>query len=163
MVVELNAPGALATCLYFDNFHLPVGSELRFETPSGVYDKTWVEGPLGAFENNDARRWTNNEVPGEAVLVTYECPLGVTEVAAMEISGLGYFACHQNFPAPWSHNNLRGGGSAECQIDVNCPEGGTWEDEKNSVVRLRITTDEGIRTVHWCSAWSTTRRATVGS
>lgn len=142
--LELNAPGALATCLYFDNFHLPVGSELRFETPSGVYDKTWVEGPLGAFENNDARRWTNNEVPGEAVLVTYECPLGVTEVAALEISGLGYFARHQNFPAPWSHNNLRGGGSAECQIDVNCPEGGTWEDEKNSVVRLRITTDEGI-------------------
>ena len=99
--LEFQAPGALATCLYFDDFHLPVGSELRFETPVGKYDKTWVEGPLGAFENNDARRWSNNEVPGESLLMIYECPLGVTEEAALDIDGLGYFARHQNFSAPW--------------------------------------------------------------
>ena len=142
--LEVQAPGALATCLYFDDFHLPVGSELRFETPDGAYDKTWVEGPLGAFENNDARQWSNNEVPGESLWMIYECPLGVTEQAALDIYGLGYFARHQNFPTPWQHNNVRGGGSAECQVDVNCPEGEGWECEKNSVVRLRITTAEGI-------------------
>ena len=142
--LEFQAPGALATCLYFDDFHLPVGSELRFETPVGKYDKTWVEGPLGAFENNDARRWSNNEVPGESLLMIYECPLGVTEEAALDIDGLGYFARHQNFSAPWQHNNLRGGGSGECQVDVNCPEGNSWECEKDAVVKLRITSGNGI-------------------
>ena len=142
--LEVQAPGALATCLYFDDFHLPVGSELRFETPEGAYDKTWVEGPLGAFENNDARRWSNNEVPGESVWMIYECPLGLTEQAALDIYGLGYFARHQNFPTPWQQNNVRGGGSAECQIDVNCPEGDSWECEKDAVVKLRITSGNFI-------------------
>ena len=136
--LNVDAPGALATCLYFDDFHLPLGSELFFETPEGVYEKTWVEGPVTAIENNQHRRWSNNEVPGESLTMIYSCPIGVTEEAALGINGLGFFVRHQNFPSPWSQADARVG-SGDCHVDVNCPEGDSWECEKDAVVRLRTT------------------------
>ena len=136
--LRVDAPGALATCLYFDNFHLPLGSELFFETPEGIYEKTWVEGPVTAIENNEHRRWSNNEVPGESLVMVYSCPLGVTEEAALDIDGAGFFVRHQNFPTPWQHAGSRGG-SGDCHVDVNCPEGDSWACEKDAVVKLRIT------------------------
>ena len=136
--LNVDAPGALATCLYFDDFHLPLGSELFFETPEGVYEKTWVEGPVTAIENNQHRRWSNNEVPGESLTMIYSCPIGVTEEDALGINGLGFFVRHQNFPSPWSQADARVG-SGDCHVDVNCPEGDSWECEKDAVVRLRTT------------------------
>jgi hypothetical protein len=141
MTVE--APGALATCLYFDDFHVPAGARLWFETPQGRYAETWVEGPVTSFENNDHRRWTNNEVPGDALVLIYEAPVGLTEAAALRVCGVGYFARHQRFPEPWLTSTERGGSEA-CQVDVNCPEGDSWECEKDAVVKLRITQAGGI-------------------
>ena len=142
--LQVDAPGALATCLYFDNFHLPVGSQLRFETPAEKYDQTWVEGPINSSENNDHHRWSNDEVPGESLVMIYECPMGIVGEAALGINGLGFFARHQNFPSPWGASEVRGGGSGECQVDVNCPEGDSWECEKDAGVKLRITSAMGI-------------------
>ena len=39
------APGGEATCVYFDDFHLPAGVELRFQTPEGRYAQTWWKAP----------------------------------------------------------------------------------------------------------------------
>ena len=129
--------------MYFDDFHLPGGAQLWFETPAGRYAQTWVEGPVTSFENNDHRRWTNNEVPGDALVMRYEVQLGNTEPAALGMCGVGYFARHQRFPEPWLSANERGGSDA-CQVDVNCPEGDSWECEKDAVVKLRITQNGGI-------------------
>jgi hypothetical protein len=141
--LEVVAPGALGTCIYFDDFHLPGGAQVWFETPEGRYAETWVEGPVTSFENNDHRRWTNNEVPGDALVMRYEVPLGNIEPAALGICGVGFFARHQRFPAPWTSAEERGGSDA-CQVDVNCPEGDSWECEKDAVVKLRITQGGGI-------------------
>ena len=141
--LQVEAPGAEATCVYFDDFHLPAGAELRFETPEGRYAQTWVEGPVTSAENNDHRRWTNDEVPGDALVMVYECPAGVTEPASLGVMGVGFFARHQRFPAPWDAT-LERGGSDPCQVDVNCPEGDSWECEKDAVVKLRITQGGGI-------------------
>ncbi|MGB1385140.1 MAG: hypothetical protein ACPG6N_07830, partial [Flavobacteriales bacterium] len=86
--LTVQAPGALATCLYFDDFHVPAGARLWFETPQGRYSETWVEGPVTSFENNDHRRWTNNEVPGDALVLIYEAPVGLTEAAALGVCGV---------------------------------------------------------------------------
>lgn len=140
--LQVEAPGALATCVYFDDFHVPGGAKLWFETPEGRYPQTWVEGPVTSIENNDHRRWTNNEVPGDALVIRYEVPVGTVESSALGICGVGFFARHQNFPDPWSLT-ARGGAEA-CQVDVNCPEGDSWECEKDAVVKLRITQAGGI-------------------
>jgi lysyl endopeptidase len=140
--LQVEAPGALATCVYFDDFHVPGGAKLWFETPQGRYPQAWVEGPVTSIENNDHRRWTNNEVPGDALVIRYEVPVGTVEPSALGICGVGFFARHQNFPDPWAVS-ARGGAEA-CQVDVNCPEGDSWECEKDAVVKLRITQAGGI-------------------
>ena len=142
-VLEVNAPGALATCMYFDDFHLPAGSTLHFRTPEGAFQEVWSEGPITDVENNAHRRWTNNEVPGDVLVMVYQCPLGTTQPAALGVCGIGFFARHQRFPHPWNAANARGG-SDPCQVDVNCPEGDSWECEKDAVVKLRITQGGGI-------------------
>ena len=75
--------------------------------------------------------------------MVYECPAGVTEPASLGVMGVGFFARHQRFPAPWDAA-LERGGSDPCQVDVNCPEGDSWECEKDAVVKLRITQGGGI-------------------
>ena len=141
--LEVSLPGALATCVFFDDFHLPAGATLHFHTPEGKYAEMWSEGPITDVENNTHRRWTNGEVPGDELVMVYRCPVGTTDQAALGMCGFGFFARHQRFQQPWSAPTSRGG-SEECQVDVNCPEGDSWECEKDAVVRLRISQGGGI-------------------
>ena len=145
--LSISAPGALAMSVYFDDFHLPSGAELYFRTPEGKFDETWEEGPVNVLENNVHRRWVNGDVPGDEVVMTYRAPIGLTEPAALHVSGIGYMARHVRFPSPWDAEVVRGGSEA-CQVNVNCPEGDSWECEKSSVVRLQIT--EG-KFIFFCS------------
>ena len=142
-ILEVSLPGALATCVYFDDFHLPAGATLHFNTPEGKYAEVWSEGPITDLENNSHRRWTNDAVPGDELVMVYRCPEGTTEPAALGVCGFGFFARHQRFPQPWDVATARGG-SDPCQVDVNCPEGDSWECEKDAVVKLRITQGGGI-------------------
>ena len=142
-MLEVHVPGALATCIYFDDFHLPAGATLHFHTPEGKYDEVWSEGPVTDAENNTHRRWTNDEVPGDALVMVYRCPEGTTQQATLGMCGVGFFARHQRFPHPWDSQVSRGG-SEPCQVDVNCPEGDSWQCEKDAVVKLRITQGGGI-------------------
>jgi Ni,Fe-hydrogenase I large subunit len=64
-------------------------------------------------------------------------PANVTETK-IHINQIGYF--------------LRDGEetslSAECEVNINCPEGDNWQDEKKGVVRLLIKNGNQI---HWIS------------
>ena len=44
--LHVKAEEAMAISVYFDDFHLPAGSELWFTSPQGKYDQTWREGPV---------------------------------------------------------------------------------------------------------------------
>ena len=136
--LHVKAEEAMAINVYFDDFHLPAGSELWFTSPEGKYDQTWHEGPVTSFENDAHRRWVNREAPGDEVVLTYRAPLGLTEDRALNMSGVGYFARNVRLDEPWQSAVQRGGSDA-CQVNVHCPEGDSWECEKSSVVRLQIT------------------------
>ena len=138
--LQVSAQGALAISVYFDDFHLPAGSELWFTSPEGKYAQTWAEGPVTSFENDVHRRWVNREAPGDEVVMTYRAPVGLTEDRALDISGVGFFARKVRLDEPWQSILSRGGSLSEpCQVNVQCPEGDSWECEKAAVVRLQIT------------------------
>ena len=143
----VRAEGAVGLNVYFDAFHVPAGGELYFSTPESKFEETWVDGPVTSFENNDHGRWVNRDVPGDEVVMTYRAPAGLTELASLEISGVGYFARNMRYPEPWA-SAIERGGAEECQVNVNCPEGDSWECEKSAVVRLQITQNGGI---YFCS------------
>ena len=154
--LQVSLPGALAGCVYFDDFHLPVGATLHFHTPEGKYEEIWSEGPITDMENNTHRRWTNDEVPGDELVMVYRCPQGTTEPAALGICGFGFFARHQRFPHPWDAAMARGG-SDPCQVDVNCPEE-TAGSVRKTLWSSCASPKEGAS---FCARvpWSTTRPA----
>jgi len=77
------------------------------------------------------------------MVMRFEVPFGVVQPASLGICGVGFFARLQEFSEPWHSTSERGGAEA-CQVDVNCPEGDSWECEKDAVVKLRITQAGGI-------------------
>ena len=142
--LRLNVEDAPALCVYFDSFHLPVGSQLTFRSEAGRFSEDFVEGPVDFSENNDHGRWVSGEVPGEQVEIEYNKPIGTVGTPDLHISGVGFF-----FRMLWlqgeydllSENNR---GSDPCQVDVMCPEGEDWQCQRDSVVRLRISMGGGI-------------------
>jgi hypothetical protein len=134
--LEVEAAEAMGLCVYFDDFHIPFGGELFFESLEGVFDVIYREGPIDAGENNVHGRWVSGDIPGSVVKIIYRQPATSIGHARLGIMGVGFFV----------GNSERG--SDDCQIDVMCPEGNSWQSERDAVVRLRITQNGAI---YYCS------------
>ena len=134
--LNLKSEDAQGLSVYFNDFHVPVGGELYMESPEGAFETIYQEGPVDHTENNDHGKWASGDIPGEIVTVIYRQPSSVVGNARLGIMGLGYF--------------VKGvtRGSDECQVDVMCPEGDSWQCERDGAVRLRVTQNGGI---YYCS------------
>ncbi|MGY8929001.1 MAG: hypothetical protein ACKVHK_04965, partial [Flavobacteriales bacterium] len=130
--LEIEAAEALGMCVYFDDFHIPVGGELFFESPDGAFDVIYNEGPVDASENNAHGRWVSGDIPGSVIKIIYHQPTNAVGSARLGVMGVGFFA----------RNVERG--SEDCEVDVMCPEGDSWQCERDAVVKLRITQNGGI-------------------
>ncbi|MGB1076042.1 MAG: T9SS type A sorting domain-containing protein [Flavobacteriales bacterium] len=143
--LHVQVAGAPALCVYFDQFHLPVGTSLTLRTPASTFSTPFVEGPVDHEENNPHGRWVSGEIPGDRIELVYHQPAGVIGAPSMHIFGVGYFFQHLWFEGEYDLLGETGNrGSDPCQVDVNCPEGADWLCQRNSVARLRITQGGGI-------------------
>jgi len=127
---EFYAPEAEALNLYFAEYFIPEGAKLF------VYnaDKSFWDGAYTSAENNDHGLFLSEMVYGDRIVIEYFEPAGVVSRPKIQIDGVGYF-----YRGVHNHLEESRGGSDPCQVDVNCPEGDDWQDEKNAVVRLLIT------------------------
>lgn len=136
-----NAP---ALCVYFDAFHLPVGSSLTFESEPGRFSVPYLEGPVDFRENNDHGLWVSGEIPGEEVLLRYVQPHDVIGEPTLHINGMGFFFRNLWLEGEYDLLSESNRGSDPCQVDVMCPEGDDWQCQRDAVVRLRISMGGGI-------------------
>ena len=134
--LEIEATQALGMCVYFDDFHIPVGGELFIESLEGAFDVIFREGPIDDSENNDHGRWASGDIPGEVVKIIYRQPVISVGTARLGVMGVGFFAKDVER------------GSDDCEVDVMCPEGDSWQCERDAVVRLRVSQSGGI---YYCS------------
>ena len=134
--LNMYSEDAEGMCVYFNDFHIPVGGALYFESPEGAFDTVYQEGPVDYTENNDHRKWASSDIPGEVIKVVYRQSSSIVGEASLGVMGCGYF--------------VKGvtRGSDECQVDVMCPEGFGWQCERDGAVRLRVTQNGGI---YYCS------------
>ncbi len=121
---------ALAVNVYFDNLYLPQGSSL-FLYPT---DRSMVEGPFTTNDCNNHGRFGTGEVFGDEAILEYYQPAGVISEANIGLYGFGHL---YNYVHDY-RSEMRGGGSAACEVDVNCPEGSEWTKERDAVVRLTL-------------------------
>ncbi|HEV7782822.1 MAG TPA: pre-peptidase C-terminal domain-containing protein [Chitinophagaceae bacterium] len=143
----IEVPGAPATSLYFDDFYIPEGAVLY------VYnaEKTHLIGSFGAHNNNEAKEFATEIVyTGDCVIEYYE-KANVKRRGSFTVSGI---ANVYNAPDPPSWIRLQNpkccgfGTSGACEVNVNCPEGSIWTNQRNSVARILI---KNGASQGWCS------------
>ena len=130
--IAFSSAEALALTAYFSDFYLPKGTELYVYSP----DKSYWFGPMDHKENNAHGQFLTTEVFGDAIVLEYFEPLGISESPSLMIRAIGN---HYRYVYPPAYLDANRGGSEFCEVDVACPEGDEWLDEANAVVRLQIT------------------------
>jgi len=138
--LQYKSIGAKGTCVYFDNYNIPEGGEVYLYSA----DKSYFIGPFGAEENNDHGKFVTDIAPGETAVLEYYQPANVIGEAKLDILGFGYF-----YQGVYESNAEDFDKLADpCEVEVNCPEGDGWEDQRDAVVRLRMT--DGV-SIFFCS------------
>jgi subtilisin-like proprotein convertase family protein len=124
--LAVQSEGALTINLTFDQFKLPVGATMFIYNS----DHTEVIGSFTAENNQETGMFAATLVPGDKMTVEYNEPLNLPEPGSFRLMRVthGYkdaFAAMRAF-----------GSSGSCEVNVNCPDGATWQTTKRSVVML---------------------------
>ena len=133
-VLKIQSADAYSINLIFNRFRLSEGSKFFIYNE----DKTMV---LGAFtpevSNNSSDRFSTDLVQGNTIVLEYYEPESVDD-GVINISKVihGYV---NTFSKGY-------GNSAYCNIDVNCPLGDEWENEKRAVSLILLNDNTS-----WCT------------
>lgn len=121
----LTCEEALTINLSFTNTSIPEGNELYVYNP----EKSFI---LGSFNQNHIY---NGElgtelVPGNTAIIEYYVPVE-NEIGALNVDKVthGYRTANEFIEKAF-------GSSGSCNMNVNCPDGVSWVNERNSVVML---------------------------
>lgn len=145
--LQIRVPDAPATSLYFEHFYIPEGGRLY------VYnaEKTHLIGSFGAHNNNEEGLFATEIVYTSDCVIEYYEPANVKKPASFTITGV---ANVYNAPEPPSFIHLQNpkccgfGTSGTCNVNVNCPEGSAWTNQRNAVARILV---KNGASQGWCS------------
>lgn len=118
------AAGAKSISANFDQFLLPEGTELYVYSENGEM----ITGPVTASENNENNFWGSWVYKGGMLTVDLKTPIINKVALKLHISSLAY-----GYKDLYVSNF---GESAGCNINVLCPAGSGWENERNSVALI---------------------------
>lgn len=170
--MTIEAPGAIATMLYYDEFYIPEGGKLFIYNK----DKTQVLGAYTSATNPMGREFATELVAGDELTLEYVPPGAAksslqsvsatiassieqqaaedntTDQPRIKVSGIGYGYNHIAIYRKNVGDDLMATGygtSFPCQVNVACsPEGDNWKHQKQGVARILVPvgSDAG-----WCS------------
>lgn len=132
MVWRLAIDGAGSTCLAlrFRSFQIPKGGNMFLYSPSG-------DQVIGALDHRNMKPWgglSTDLIMGDGLVLEYRQPLALNVNPTLIIDQViqGYRSL-----SAWFNDPNRGpGDSGDCNINVNCPEGASWQTEKRSVALI---------------------------
>ena len=116
---------ALTINLTFSQTVIPTGNELYVYNPS----KDFILGKFTASHLYNGELGTEL-VPGEITIVEYFVPKGSS------IGNVNICTVTHGYRTPDEFLLKAFGGSGACNVNVNCPEGAAWTQQRNSVVML---------------------------
>ena len=133
----IEAPEALAISLRFAEFQLPKGARVF------IWNRDGIEF-IGSFDHRNHKEWgglATGLVAGDAAVVEVQCPSDRVEEVNLAIDQVVHAYRDVVGKASLVADALgleRGpyGNSGACNINVNCPEGATWQCEKRSVALI---------------------------
>jgi Secretion system C-terminal sorting domain/Thrombospondin type 3 repeat len=127
--LRIFCPEAKSVNLIYDKFWLPDGATLFIYND----DRSYICGAFTSQNNKVYRKFATRPVPGEACILEYHEPAQVRDQGEIQISRVvhGY---KDLFAVAKDINGY--GASLPCNININCPEGIGYQDQKRSVAML---------------------------
>lgn len=138
--LTISSENAQALLLYYRQFVIPEGGRLF------LYDETHRQ-VIGAFTSrtNPLRSaFATEMIRGGSVTLEYHEAAGIRRLPEVIINEVGYVyrTADRFFRSPGF------GKSDTCEVNVNCPEGDNWQDQKNGVARIIVKS--GFSSL-WCT------------
>ena len=129
---------AFSINLIYREFALPAGAKLFIYNE----DRSHVIGAFTSQNNKEHGQFATAPVGGDVCILEYYEPAAVRGQGVIEIQRIVY-AYKNVFRAEVIDYGRDFGESGFCNINVNCPEGADWQDDKRAVAL--ITTGGGFR------------------
>ncbi len=112
--------------LIFDNFYIPPGSKLFIYTE----DQSFVMGSFTEKNNNQWDNFATSLFPGDKIILEYYEPvenkgLGIINLSTIVHGYKDFFFKRGSF-----------GNSGNCNININCSEGGSFQQAKRAVALI---------------------------
>jgi hypothetical protein len=125
------AQDAIAMMLTYDKFIIPAGAKLF------IYNEDYAR-VLGAYteETNPLKiEYATEFVPGDVITLEYVSSVYENDSESPEIEITGVVYGYNHLYAK-DGTRMDFGGSEPCEVNVKCPEGNNWTDQRKGVVRL---------------------------
>ena len=138
--LAIKSTDAQAVGAYFSELFIPSGAKLFIYSP----DHKQLIGAFTSFNNHASALLPTEYIIGEDLVIEYMEPVAVAGEGRFVVEELLYaFRGIQTF------DEFKGfGGSGDCEVNVNCPEGENKSKQRDAVVRILIKTGGmGI----WCT------------
>lgn len=145
--LAIMAPGALSLNLNYSKFYMPKGAKFF------VYgaNKKHVIGAFTAANNRGTRALPRGFATGlvysDHVILEYHEPKAVKGLGIVEVAQVIHGYRHIRIPKAYQEQGQTSpedfGQSGACQVNINCPEGDDWQQEKQGVALMLIN---GFRT-----------------
>lgn len=133
--MKISSPNALSINLLYDKFWIPEGASLFLYS----VDKEQYMGAFTSINNKgdsiNLRGFATGIIQVNNVVLEYYQPAHVTQKAIISICNVihGY----KPIVAP-SISTRSFGSSGSCQVNINCPEGEDWQEEKRAVALILV-------------------------
>ena len=131
--VGIQSEGALSLNLAFDDFFIPEGASLFIFTE----DHQHVIGAFTSINNDASNRFATDLLPGSSLVLEYYEPAAVSGQGHLKL-----FRVTHGYRGVEEYAAKSFGDAGSCQVNVNCPLGSNWQDQKRGVVCLVVNGDE---------------------
>ena len=130
--LKISSEGAKALGIYYDIFRLPEGGKLFLYNEN----KTQIIGAFTSLNNSGNKKFATELIKGDAVILEYFEPNGLIGYPKISIDEIAYVYRGVNLIT--DNHGKDFGDSGPCEVNVNCPEGDDWQDQKKGVVKVLV-------------------------
>ncbi|MCF6241914.1 MAG: T9SS type A sorting domain-containing protein [Bacteroidales bacterium] len=123
--LQIHSDKAYAIGLFFKHFKLNSGVRFFVYSP----DKSIVKGAYTSQNNKTDKVFSVLPLTGEDIILELNVPKGV-DFGVFELSGIIH-----DYKNAFGKKLKSAKASGSCNVNVNCPEGANWQNEKRSVVK----------------------------